>query len=336
MRKVIIVLFLVFLVFSYLTPVHAEKVAVISDILKPDSIAVDDSQLYVVEGATVFIYSLKDYKLVTKFGREGQGPQEFAKLPGINVAVDATGKNLLINSFGKISYFKKDGTFEKEIKAKGLAFYLRALKDGYAGMGRAVEDGVVYNTINLFDAELNPVKEIARMKVMKTGGKIQILKRSFSFQVYKDQLYVVGEEGLSVDVYDHTGKKLRSITHPYEKLKFEPKAEEVIRANMKRQYGPQYEALKNNLDFPDYFPEIRNLFVDDGKVVVSTWKNDNGKIELYIFDLKGNLVKKNFIKMAVRDDGMTPYPTAIQKNKLYQLIENEDEEWEFHISKLDL
>lgn len=43
--------------------VFAVQVNPLPDISKPDSIIVDNDQLVVTEGATIFIYSLKDFSL---------------------------------------------------------------------------------------------------------------------------------------------------------------------------------------------------------------------------------------------------------------------------------
>jgi hypothetical protein len=333
MKKVIIILFLMFLVFSIF--VHAEKVAVITEVLKPTTLAVDDDRFYVTEGATIFIYSLMDYKLIKKFGREGQGPQEFAVIPELPIMLNVYTEDIIVNSFGKVSYFTKEGIFKKEVRTKGIGWLFSPLEKGYIGFGRTIEDKVAYDVISFYDATLSRGKEIARNKIGNPEKKLELLKRSLNYQVHDHKIFVTGAEGFVIDVLDHTGNKLHSITQEYDRVKFNPKIEELFRDGLKKRNPQQYDFLKNRLEFPDYFPEILNFFIDVNKIYVATWKWEKDKIEFFIFDLKGKLLKHQFISFALQEDGMTPYPPAIKDGKLYQLIENEEEDWELHVSKID-
>lgn len=315
--------------------VHGEKVAVIDEVLKPASIAIDGSQLYVTEGATIFIYSLKDYSFVKKFGRAGQGPQEFPLVPGLPLTIDVSKKNIFVSCLAKVLYFKKDGSYIREIKSKGLGWIFSPLKDGYVGYGRTVEEEIAYDIINFYDAELNRGKEIARSKLAKRGGNIEVLKRTFSFQINEEKIFITKEEGFVIDVFDHTGEKLYSITREYKKIKFDPEVEKLLRDNIKKRNPAQYEAIKNILEFPEYFPAILNFFIDDNKIYAATWNLQKDKVEFFIFDLKGNLLKQKFIAIKFQEDSITPFPVTVKNGKLYQLIENEDEEWELHVTKFD-
>ena len=75
-------LLLIILLYSTLL---GEKVALLTEIRNPRSLTVDDTQLYVTEKSTCYIYSLKNYRLMKIIGREGQGPQEFQTLPHIPI-----------------------------------------------------------------------------------------------------------------------------------------------------------------------------------------------------------------------------------------------------------
>jgi hypothetical protein len=65
--KKIVLLLLLFFVFILTMLVAAARVAVFPDIFRPDSITVDNGQVIITEGASVFIYSLQDFKLQEKF-----------------------------------------------------------------------------------------------------------------------------------------------------------------------------------------------------------------------------------------------------------------------------
>lgn len=97
--------FLIILAVGFFVFSHAEKKAVLEEIKKPRNIAIDDSQFYITEDATAFIYSLADFKLKKKFGSKGQGPRDFETLPHIPIGIDASTDKLIVGSIRKISYW---------------------------------------------------------------------------------------------------------------------------------------------------------------------------------------------------------------------------------------
>lgn len=58
-----------------------------------------------------------------------------------------------------------------------------------------------------------------------------------------------------------------------------------------------------------------------------------GKSEVQIFDLKGTLLEKSMIPIKEKN-AKRFFPYDIKKGMLYQLVENEDEEWELHVTKI--
>jgi hypothetical protein len=59
-----------------------------------------------------------------------------------------------------------------------------------------------------------------------------------------------------------------------------------------------------------------------------------GKNQLFIFDLKGKLLKQMDMP-EVEETLFSFYPFAIQDGKLYRLVENQDEEWELHLTEIE-
>jgi hypothetical protein len=70
-------IFLVFLLFFLTVSVFAGKQVILAELVNPDSIAVDQYQVYITEGTSIYIYDLENFKLKTKFGKRGEGPNEF-------------------------------------------------------------------------------------------------------------------------------------------------------------------------------------------------------------------------------------------------------------------
>lgn len=324
---------MVFLVFSAFA--YAEKVAVLDELMKPASIAVDEKQVYISQDTTIFIYSLQDFTLKKKFGKAGEGPEEFLRAV---FSVIPREDHLLVNSAGKISYFTKDGIYKRELKTNtGLGnIQFKPLTEGFVGMKFTGEEGIFYLNIVIYDARLKAGKNVYKMKSpLQQVGKLELLKKTFVYETYDNKIFVTGKEGFTIDVLDHTGKTLFTIRQEYERRKFTAEDEKKVREVAKLQARGQYDAFKDRLAFPDYYPEILNIYIDDNKLYVLTWKRQGDSFEFYIFDIKGKLLKRQFIPFAFQN-AILPYPFAIHGGKLYQVVENEDEEWELHISKIEL
>ena len=329
-RKVVLFGFLFLFAASL---VLAEQLAILPDVLKVDNIFVDEDQFYITESTTIYIYSLTDFKLKKKFGKAGEGPQEFRGFAYITVQPD----HLLINSVGKVSYYKKDGTFVKELKSPGgmMNNFFFPLDKGFVGAARSVEDQVLYVTLNAYDSNLNKGIELYRMKSpIQQTGKIELLKQAFTYRTHDNKIFVAGKEGFIIDVLDHTGKPLLSITQKYEQREFTADDEKALREVLKAQYRGQYEAVKDRLAFPSHYPEIQYFLIRDNKLYVATWKREGDKVEFFIFDLQGKLLKRLFVPF-VFSNPIQPYPLDIRKGKVYQVIENEDEEWELHVNEIE-
>ena len=82
MRKINLLILILLLLLA--TLVLAAKIVPMPDIVKADIIKVDGHDLVIAQGPAISIYSLKDFKLIKKFGKEGEGPFFVPGLPGYN------------------------------------------------------------------------------------------------------------------------------------------------------------------------------------------------------------------------------------------------------------
>lgn len=332
MKKVVLVSGV--LVLLFVQAGYGERLAVLSEFKEPHSLVAAGEWIYVTEGTTIFVYSGKDFTLKKKFGREGEGPEAF-----LNFAVATPRKDqLLISSPGKISYYSKDGNFKKELQAgeenRGALFF--PLEKGFVTPEVIEEENQQYITIKFYDEKLAQPKEIYRMKMpVQQSDKIEYLKRAFAYQAHDNLIYVIGKEGFFMEVLDHTGRLLFSIRQQdYERRKFTDQDEKTYREAFKLLAGDQYELVKDRLVFPDYFPEIASFFVADDKIYIATWKRGNGKVEFFIYDAGGRLLKQTFVPMVFKNV-IQPYPAAVKAGTLIQLIANQAGEWELHATPIE-
>lgn len=315
-----------------------EKVATLTEVMKPGNIQVDDTQIYIPEDATIYIYSLKDYQLVKKFGRAGEGPGEFRPDPRLKPAINVSTDDIIVNSLGKISYFSKDGIFKKEINCAFNSFIFQPMGNQFLGTSQAAENNKVYNTVNLYDSQLKKIKEIYRaVSGFKGPGKgAAVLQKVFWFQYYQNKIFLPGETDASIDVFDKNTNKQFTIHVESKKQPVTPefKKEVINYLKTSREYKDLYEIAFKPVQFPGYFPTIQYFFGDDNMLYVMTWQREKGKNEFQLFDMKGKFLKKVMIPLKYQDC-LSPFPLDVKNGKVYQLVENMDEEeWELHVSDL--
>ena len=147
----------------FTTLAFATKVVPLPNLLKPGLIRLDENQMYITEEANIYIYSLKDFHLVKKFGKPGEGPQEFMVAAGVvgQMWIEIQPDHIFIHTMGKISTFSKQGTFIKEKKIS-LAYTaaMHPIGNRIVGTGFSTEKGVRYWTTNIYDAHLKIIKEV--------------------------------------------------------------------------------------------------------------------------------------------------------------------------------
>ena len=111
-----IIQFIVVSILLISSNIFAMNAVELSDLTRPSMFIVNYDRIYILEQATVRIYSLKDYSLIKKFGRAGEGPREFKYSAdgGRPLSMSFFRDQLIVNSEMKMSFFDKDGTYLRE------------------------------------------------------------------------------------------------------------------------------------------------------------------------------------------------------------------------------
>jgi hypothetical protein len=320
-------------------------------VMKPSSINVYGDELYILESGVILVYSLKDLKLIRKFGRKGDGPGELQVIPTYSNKLTAYPQYILVETFARLIYFSKDGTLQKEIKKKS-PFYFKTIPIGnnFVINKFKQDQKVFYNCLSLFDAEMNEIKEIYSQEHFQQGAvpaiKLDMLLEIALFEVVDDKIFVEeSPKGFIIQVYDSKGNKLYRIEKEYEKVKVTDAYENEMMERFKEDPSIKaqggYEQIKNIFKprFPKIFPAIQGLYVSNKKIYVQTYKVKKNKEEYVIMDLKGNIIKRVYIH---KFDNVTLMGKiqgtklhTIHNDKLYYLLESEDEEeWELHIEEI--
>jgi hypothetical protein len=185
---------------------RAEKLATLTDFMKPTYLAVDEVQFYVIEKAQVYVYSLKDFSLKKKFGKAGEGPQEF-KIGGDpdDLILFPQPDYLFFNSLGKISFFTKGGKFIKEKRTTSQIPLFQPMGSQFVGAAMLFgEDRSLSFAVNLYNENLEKVREIHRQK-MVSRGRLQFPIIRPSFSVSDNKIILRGEGGFLVNIFDKNG-----------------------------------------------------------------------------------------------------------------------------------
>ena len=336
MRNILLILVFVCLA----VPVCAEKIATFPDLLKPQGFDIAGGDIFITEGASVYIYSLENFQLKKKFGSVGEGPNEFKPvehLSGKRILLSIKGNDLIIYSMAKVSYYSRNGEFKKELKALSGQWFI-PMDDNFLGNGYLQEDKTAYITVNIYDSNLKKVREVYRHEsLVQQGKQIRAVGvRPSLFYFSDDKIFIDNKEKDAVMVFDRNGEKLYSITAPWERLKVtdndKERYYEYYRCNPVLK--PYFSEIKRRLTFPDYFPPIKYFYVSEDRVFVQTYRKDGENCEFYIFEPSGKLLSTEFLPVLDRN-ARESYPAVLTKDKIYQLIEDEEtEKWSLYITSM--
>lgn len=308
---------IIFLLFSCFTPLLPKILATFPELKQPNRIYLDSKNIYITERTTIHVYSLEKFTKIKTFGKHGEGPGEFMPTLRIHPAKD----HILINSLGKVSFYTKAGELIKEVVIKTGDSRFEALSNGYAGYSGVTDNGRRYATVNLFDKEFRKGKELYRVisSQQGEGRKIRLFQRAFMFRVYKDRIFIAGKEGFILDILDNQGKLLHTIQRKkFKRHKIDSTDIKNARKYFRLRYGDQYEAIKNRLEFPKYFPEIRAFYPVDNKVYILPYEWKEDALKFYIYTIDGKFLAAKFLPFTIMYS-MQPFPFAIQNDHLSEL-----------------
>lgn len=315
-------------------PLLADQIVPMPDVLNPEAMTMDDKQLYVTEKANVYIFSLKDFKLIKKFGKQGAGPKEFFVNAQTQLHCDASSKDLLISSQLKVSFFSKNGEYIKEKRTSGFyTSFFRPIRDKFAGTRIIRDNNLTYFTVTYYDKNFMLGKELFRqLHFIQQGQKMNPIGRIPIYFIQNDRVFIADSSG-TLHVFDYSGAKLKTISPQYKPLKLTPEHKSQILHFYKNDPNVKqfWSFFKDKLAFPEYFPNIRFATASDGIIYIQTWHVKNNKSEFLLFGVDGEFIKKTDVQLPDVSI-MTQNLYAPHKGRIYQFNENmSEEQWELHI-----
>jgi hypothetical protein len=339
-------IFVLVLMFFSVSIVFASNKIVLDNHLYPTSITAHQDRLYIADNTTVFIYSLKDFKLLKKFGGTGSGPGKFSKASRpwrTSLHIYPTEELLVINHRGRTSLFTKDGDFIKESKSNlgGLV----PIGKKYIGFDHSFKNDDTYYDFNIISSDFQKEKTFYQYKSrLQRGQKNDILLMVetsaflYNKEVTKELFYFPTHDG-PIHVFDNEGKKRFTITPEYPKVIFSDVLKQKFLDFFKNdfRYGRLYELVTEKskwFQFPEHLPLRKADRISDGKYYIITSSKKDGKYETLVYDLKGKFLNKTLLPLKDKDL-IDLYPFTIYKGKIYQVIKNKNKEWELIVNNID-
>ncbi|MEN8222446.1 MAG: hypothetical protein ABFR36_04225 [Acidobacteriota bacterium] len=333
MKKILFILLMV-----VISGIGSGKViADFPDLLNPDRMMLGDGKLYVIQDYSVHVYSMKDFSLKKKVGKQGEGPGEFT---GYLMMALHSG-NLYLNSSGKLSVYTPDGEMIREVKSRdSVSGVYTPFRDKFIGRGMEIDkERNRFTLLNIYNKELIREKTVIREPHSSNFEKGVIIPfdSTFNFHILGKKLYLVNGREFEIDVYGPSMNKEKIIKWNYNKVKFGEKDKEKVIENLRT--NPRIKAFADEIlkrqRYPKYYPSILGLYDNGINLFVMTHRWEGNNIEFLIFDPEGKYIQQLFIPFTMKSL-YRAYPWDIKGNRFLQLLENEDDEWELHESILNL
>ena len=341
MRKLIIIASILLCTNS----VFAVKIATLNEIMRPYCITVDNGQLYIVDDNIIRLYSLEGPKHITTIGRKGLGPGEFPFSPSIQTFPGL----LLVNSWGKIMFFARDGQYKNEKRLDfPISYFVYPLfplgEEGFLGPRHKLGEMSIAFTI--FDKDLNPLKELSSglpnlPPMVPPGGApkrdIDLIGDCWNYFVYKDKIFLADTRiGFYFKVFNFKGEGLYEIQLTYKKINVEKEDKERFMERLEASRDWDKNKSYFNVIFRDTYPAFACFQIANDKIYAYTYTRKDDKYEIIVLDLNGNILKRVYVGPDLPNTNTFKNRFSISNNKIYYLKEDvEKENWDLYADEIE-
>ncbi len=317
----------------------AEKLTVLPELTNPSGFHMVEDRIYIADGFSFFIYSQKDYKLIKKYGQKGEGPGEFMLVGGNDLMLTIEPGHLIVNSYGRITHFTKEGVYLNEKRIKAVAKYLLPIGNQWVGLNYKRENKTLYHYINIYDSTFNVAKTIHKhihgLQIF-FGTDIKFNPLTVSppaLKIYKNKIFMLDGARKTLYVFNAKGETLFSLTDKDEPRRFTTEN----KTNYLNQLLPApfwkrlYETRKHLFRFPSYYPPIDWFYIDRarGTIYLSTNHRKDGETKYLVFGPDGQFMKT----VRLPSCPGSQCRAVFFNGSFYRLKENEDDDvWELHVT----
>lgn len=322
--KILLTVALCFCTASLAFADHKSGVFYLEESMKPLFIAVNDTYCFIGERFSIFQYSLKDFKLIKKFGGKGQGPGEFPVILDIHT----TPRHLIISSLSRVYIYSKDGEFISEKKTRAWSTRFDMAGGQFLGMDSIEENKTGYDTINLLNGNLDKEKELYRYKkALQSSGSINPLAPDPYFGFIGEKILISTKDD-RILLFNNKGVKEGEIKLNLEKQpvhsKFKKSYHDSFKKNPRRRM--LYKMIKNRIVMPEFFPGIQFTRVDSNLIYIVTFQQKDKKYLCLVLKSNGKELKRAWIPLP--PVGSFSHPFTFYKGSYYRLKDDlEREKW---------
>jgi len=251
-------------------------------------------------------------RFLRTIGRPGQGPGDLNE----PIFVYFLRNELLVTQYERLSFFSPDGDLLRTVPmVKETPTRARCNSRGNIIGTSSVYDPATPNTyayvLKLYDPEINPVKELARVQLERRLGPPVNPMRPTVYMTVDDQdnVFFGYPERYEIQVFNPEGNLVRKILKPFKPV---PITEEEKAASVEGA-SPQMK-----FDFPEHHPPFLRFIHDEtGRLYVQTYEKAAAK-DVYVhdvFDRDGRYIARVPLKRT---------PVLFRNGKLYSLEESEE------------
>jgi hypothetical protein len=249
---------------------------------------------------------------IRKFGQKGQGPGEFI-YPEEWWITENDEFALYDRVNSKFIFFREDGEFLKAIKipskiiTAGMVSVVLPGNEGFLFdenlFDREVDN--FYLQLIVLDADFNKTKalmeKVNRVNPFKSA-KINLFTSYIRYQISKDKIYSISQENpdFEINIYNFQGENIKKIRKEFKKMRI-PEDYKTERMDSYKE-STMYRVHKMKAYFQEYFPPIKNFFIDtQGRIYIETY--EEGKSPDYeivdIFNAEGIFIGRASLKKAL-------------------------------------
>jgi len=334
MKKLILLIFLILLITFFLS---GKVLFTFEDILNPNQLIVSEGKIYIVQDATLYAYSVKNGKLLFKFGKKGEGPGEFNTNSSFDMTLGARihSEYIFLFDTGKICKIDHNG---KVISEKKIPFYsmnTASIGNNFIAKKYEQKGNQPSYSVTLLNTNLQPLSVIKTQVFNYSPGIFEPITDYLDFRTYRDKIYLLsGGKEIKISVLNSLGVKLRNLKFEIEPISITEKHKSLTIAYLKEKtwYKMIPAEYKKKVVYPKFLPACKNFMVSNGKIYIHTFNKLNDKTEFLIVSVPDKSVKS--ILLPVSDLNILEYkPYSINNNKFFRLKENKNDIMELHVEE---
>lgn len=335
--KIIASILLLFTLFG--TSLPAEGNGLLPEIGRPELLEISGEYLFLVEGAVIYQYRLKDFSFIRRFGKSGEGPGELKVVPSIVNYLIPLEKTIMAVGMDKAIEFSHRGEVVREFKIPQFTNYIYPMGKDFLTMrfnsgGERIPD----MEVALVDGEFKPRQVLYSQKLSGGRNLMNLTFDGVNIAVNSRGIFIdQSPEGFVIARFDPSAKAAGKIRIPMKPIPFsaahEKAAIERIKSNPEiKRIGWENIRPAIKIVHDDYIPLIRDLTTDGDHLWVMGTERRAGKVLFLRIDADGKVDRKLFLPEPL-DSGFTNQifgrPARFYRfhdKRYYYLRENIDEE----------